>query len=637
MRAVRAENLRHVKDIATLTEKHTEAKRKVDLAESSEAALKTQLKSAEAAARGLKEEMVRTKALVSQARASCATEVRRRDRQIDSLKKQLGEAGRARGSRPNPAITTIHVTGDTGSKRSTPTKTSSITSTDYSLRNETNAFLANLAQNLSEENEAILKAMQRTMSQLREMSGWNSDMDLDAEVHRQPSWEEMASELDSVLEHMKTILTNPSFVPIEEVMVREEEIVRLKDGWVKMEDRWQDAMGLIDSWRKQMATTGRPVNEEDLLMGLRLSPVKMKDAHPRIDFGLSAVAEEDEEEEEATFDSRAGSPCPSDSGSLHLMPAEDSIPYEGEVRSNDGLRDEHLLAEDYEMESSAPNVEVLEESLDSVNADRSLASSPLPDPPQLSPLRNSNTAGNRGVLLNPKLRKPRIDFAAMDRQDRHQQESSARKEASQRRKETTGQEPTIFSSKRVEMDAPQRTASSNSLDEVLLVKSPAESASDARGPSEPESIPQDREHLGLKDTPRRGGSKLPLPRNPEPQQSPLTMSTIAAKLAASEKEADAARVRAKLRAARAARTVQKTTLDPPAGDELATAEKPGIPEPDVDPVKRAREPQDEDEGEQQPKPEKRKRERRTSKAAASRRRSTLSPLELQNLISGNVQ
>ena len=150
MRSIRAENLRHIKDIATLTDKATEAKRKVELAEASEAALKTQLKSAEAAARVLKEEVIRTKALVSQARASCATEVRRRDRQIDSLKKQLGEAGRARGARANPAITTIHVTGDVRSPKSSPAKAGNASADSYSLRDETNAFLANLAQNLGE-------------------------------------------------------------------------------------------------------------------------------------------------------------------------------------------------------------------------------------------------------------------------------------------------------------------------------------------------------------------------------------------------------------------------------------------------------------------------------------------------------
>jgi hypothetical protein len=157
MRALRADNLKHVNDMSRLSEKHSEAQRKLDIAEASEAALKTQLKSAEAAARGLKDEVARTKALVAQARTSCATEVRRRDRQIDTLKKQLGEAGRARGSRGNPGITTITVSGEVGEEKPSSTRTGSTLSQDYSLRNETNAFLAELAQNLSQENEALMR------------------------------------------------------------------------------------------------------------------------------------------------------------------------------------------------------------------------------------------------------------------------------------------------------------------------------------------------------------------------------------------------------------------------------------------------------------------------------------------------
>ncbi|KAK6724884.1 hypothetical protein SNK04_003699 [Fusarium graminearum] len=114
------------------------------------------------------------------------------------------------------------------------------------------------------------------------------------------------------------------------------------------------------------------------------------------------------------------------------------------------------------------------------------------------------------------------------------------------------------------------------------------------------------------------------------------MATIAAKLAASEREADAARVRAKLRAARSTRGVQKPKIassqpEPQAADP--PAKEPELKRSDVenvDPVKRDPVPADE------LKPEKRRRARRTSKKT-SRRRSTLSPWELESLMNGNVQ
>ena len=144
------------------------------------------------------------------------------------------------------------------------------------------------------------------------------------------------------------------------------------------------------------------------------------------------------------------------------------------------------------------------------------------------------------------------------------------------------------------------------------------------------------------------------------------MATIAAKLAASEREADAARVRAKLKAARLARMGRKeAVLVPPAdkatdGDEKADEpvkrdqrdsgrertrdnEERGERGEDVRTetesegrrARREEKERDVDEVDMIPVEKPRKRERRTSKAA-SRRRSTLNPFELQSLIQGNV-
>ncbi|KAG5928601.1 hypothetical protein E4U42_000315, partial [Claviceps africana] len=308
MRSLGAENRKLTADLARLHDKKAEAERKADLATAAESALRTQLKSADAHARALRDDVARMKSLVAQSRSSCATEIRRRDRQIDTLKKQLGEAGRSRGTRGNPAITTVTVTGDVGdaatSAASSPGHDGGSVEWEDTLRRETNATLARTAQLLTEENDAMLAVLQRTMAQLRDMSGWVSETREDEQVRRRPACEDVAAELDSVMDHMRVILTNPSFVPIEEVLAREEEIGRLKRGWLKMEDRWKEAVHLMDGWRTRMAVSGRPVCDEDLQMGMRLSPVRVRglddgdvpDGVP--DDGLSVVKEESGEEEE---------------------------------------------------------------------------------------------------------------------------------------------------------------------------------------------------------------------------------------------------------------------------------------------------------------------------------------------------
>jgi hypothetical protein len=120
------------------------------------------------------------------------------------------------------------------------------------------------------------------------------------------------------------------------------------------------------------------------------------------------------------------------------------------------------------------------------------------------------------------------------------------------------------------------------------------------------------------------------------------MATIAAKLAASERDADAARVRAKLKAARMG-SKKRVSLAPPATDTDTSAAADASRSTRSDggaPDKwEGSQAVDEDEDELAPKPEERplprKRERRTSRVA-SRRRSTLNPWELGALIQGSV-
>ncbi|OLN86507.1 hypothetical protein CCHL11_08448 [Colletotrichum chlorophyti] len=726
LRTVRAENLRYTNDIAHLSEKHTEAQRKLDISEATEAALRTQLKSSDAAVRGLKDEVARAKTLVAQTRASCATEVRRRDRQIDGLKKQLGDAGRPRGAAKSSAVTVISVLAGEGEDKVTPRRgaknTANTDDSHYDLRSETNEFLTELASNLSTENESLLALVRRTTKRLREMSGCDIRASQgDGHAVALPTAEDMASELDDILEHLRSILTNPSFAPIEEVEIREEEIARLRAGWVKMENRWQEAVHLIDGWRRRMATDGKPVNMEELKMGLRLSPVRVRNVEETqqgvIDMHeLSCVQEEctadleeeeeGEEQEEEEDQALPESPCPAPQRieSLHLVPApEGRHAAHGEEVYNDEENQsdyESSIYEDVDVEDldvEEPNVQILQQSA------AYLSSPPLPPPPQMSPLRDSSAAGNRDA----RPRREKVgDFAtikentwkirAVDVAPKPPPHLTQLPRSPQKpsypvddRSRTTS--ATSFASDSTHNGAPLVTPSespSPDFDQTprvrKIVKAPRPAAAPA--PKEAPSLTKDsrtfsqesqesqtsqesieaappapaiQHNTNKTPTPartplRRVPSRLPLPRpsDPPPQQSPLTMATIAAKLAASEREADAARVRAKLKAARGG-AVGKATAPPPQQQQPMPPPPPPEtiaavpPEPrqaqaspvkatsrqDLDPVKRDP-PQDEDQ--QSPlQPPKRKRERRLSKVA-SRRRSTLSPWEMESLISGNV-
>ncbi|KAL7938903.1 Afadin and alpha-actinin-binding domain-containing protein [Trichoderma chlorosporum] len=610
---LRAENLKHTNDIARLSEKCTEAQRKSDIAVTSEALLKTQLKSAESVIKGLKDDLARTKGLVAQVRAACATETRRRDRQIETLKKQVGEAGRARGTKSGSGILSITVTGDVNcEEKKSPVQGGNLEDSDYSLRSETNAFLASLAQNLNEENEALLKVVQQAKDQLREMSGWSGEAKGDSDIDKPQGWAEMSSELGAVMHHMKTILTNPSFVPIEEVLMREEQIEHLKAAVLKMESRWEDTVLLMDGWRKRMATSGKPIGEDDILMGLLMSPVRVsgvKETNFVRERNLPAVQEEEEPEEDIYDDS------------------EDE--FSGFSADND--KDE-MEAIEYDVEEQNVQMSGTEEPVvvtDDMEVSRE---------PEQGPLQNSSSAGNRGPEQNTirqKVGASTLSTARGPQQPAGSTSTGMAKNTSSRvTRSSLSQQQVPVAMKATDPKDGMRMETTTNLDEAQP-SNINEKETDRRenGHSEEHgpAVGAASRAGNLRSIPRRVPVRLPQPRPKGARPLPASPSktAIAAKLAASEKQADAARAREKLRALHTTGGAQRPTVASAAGPSRLTAAKSGAPAvgsaKGMSPVKR--------EGVQ---PETRKRERRAAKVS-SRRRSTLSPFELQSLISGNVE
>jgi hypothetical protein len=547
IRTLRNDTLRQTTDFERLQTKHIEAQRRLGLAEATERALKMQLKSAEQAARGLKEEMGRMRILVGQTRAQSANEVRKREKVIEGLKKHVGEGGRARGSGKAVGVAIINVVagvgGEEGLGRAIAPDESS-----YDLRMETNEFLTELAKGLSEENENLGGLVRRTIDTLTTISGWEREGQQQGGmvVQMDTNYENLAADLDGVIEHLRTLLTNPSFVPLEEVEIREDEIIRLREGWERMEGRWREAVQMMDGWRKRMAKSGQTVNLEELNMGLSLSPVKVpgledeSNGHPQDTF-------KDEGEGDTQVD-------------INVM-NDSQVP----VGSNPTAELEDESDEDSAYgESPQEEVEPQEQLDYSIHTASSISPGP---PPQLSPLKESTDNGNRRTTFTTIIEENTWDLAHLD-----------------------------YSSSNIENSAHME-------DEVNLLKA-----------SDSQQSPVKVSSTTIKPT---NSSRLPRPASAMAQQSPLTMASIAAKLAATEREADAARVRAKLKAAKLSSAAAATTLKPPANKQDG------------------REPTKEDVPQVSPS-KKRKATGRAPGGRASRRRSTLSPWELESLILGGA-
>lgn len=236
--------------------------------------MKQNLSSAETTVRQLKDQVQKLKTTVQQVRAQCANDIRKRDTELQKLKTHLTE--RQRGKREGLGVTTINInrTADNLHKPEPDVK-----NPGYSLKQETTEFLTQLCQNLSDENDTLINLSRTTIQTLRELQGLSDAQggDLSKSFSQGGAVStiptdvmDLSTEMDSVLDHLRTLLTNPSFVPLEEVELRDEEILRLREGWEKMEVRWRQAVSMMDGWHKRILDGGESIDLDELRKGMSL-------------------------------------------------------------------------------------------------------------------------------------------------------------------------------------------------------------------------------------------------------------------------------------------------------------------------------------------------------------------------------
>lgn len=579
--------------------------------------------------------------LVGQARAQCANEVRKRERVIEGLKKHVGEGGRARGSGKAVGVATVTVVAGVGGEDGEGAMVA-VGESDYDLRQETNEFLTELAKGLSEESENLGVLLRTTVESLKALSGWEREdggvQGGELVISVDDSYENVASEIDSVIEHLRTLLTNPSFVPLEEVEVREDEIIRLREGWERMESRWRDAVRMMDGWRKRMATSGQTVNLEELKAGLELSPVK--DLSAGKDQNTQDLEDEYEEgDTQADIDAMDDSQVP---GGEDLTPDLDEM--------SDASSFEEEPVDDFVVEPApqimAPPVQAAKPVEDEIVEQRQKRSG-REERIELKSSQNMQEDNKKKRKLEPQAPSSASSRISKPRTDSGSDIGSSRRVPAPRREQVVERQPepemdpappssspgpppqlsplrpipdpnhrrkseftTIVEENTWDFAQMERSDPAPASDEISLLKT-SNAHLDAP-PTEQSARPAS---TPLKLT---GASRLPRPASALAQESPLTMASIAAKLAATEREADAARVRAKLKAAKLSSAAAATNLAPPRRSEA---------EVEREPVKG---------GEVEEAPARKRKASGRIGGRASRRRSTLSPWELESLILGGV-
>ncbi|KAK4982370.1 hypothetical protein LTR66_009310 [Elasticomyces elasticus] len=295
LRALRAEQTRNATDIGRLKTREEEHARNLAQAQAAERAAKAEVKRVESAMKGLQEQIARLKTTLAQVRTQCSNDVRKRDVQIQRLKAHLQDhqRGNNKGGIVGATIT-ITPTALAAGRRAVDAGTHDLADPEYSLKQETTEFLTQLSQSLSDENDGLIGLIRSAVATVKELLGLpaNAHRFADSTVgslgsqhaaddtmgdganmlHTLPtSYEALAADLERTITHLKTVLTNPDFVSMEEVEVREDEIARLREGWEKMEARWREVLSMMNGWRRRMESTGDTINLDDLKQGLGLS------------------------------------------------------------------------------------------------------------------------------------------------------------------------------------------------------------------------------------------------------------------------------------------------------------------------------------------------------------------------------
>ncbi|KIW69854.1 hypothetical protein PV04_02177 [Phialophora macrospora] len=297
IRQARADESQRVIDLQRLQDKNAELARAAAAAESQERALKAHMRKADAQAKELKEQMLKMKSTLDQVRAKCLSDVRKRDAELDRLKAHL--AGMQRGKKESSGMKINTINWEPETRGRERRNGQAVDRSEWSLEQESNDFLAALVNEMSTENVSLRRIITDTAEILRDLTGLEGEQSsaadpeddveedgigipgqyrkcrqkaartqqqaqAEVEAENLTSCNELAQQMTGILEHCRSILKDPSFVPIEEVQIRDEEIVKLRVGWEKMATRWKEAVTMMDNWRDRVTETGQAFSKEDL-------------------------------------------------------------------------------------------------------------------------------------------------------------------------------------------------------------------------------------------------------------------------------------------------------------------------------------------------------------------------------------
>lgn len=296
IRSLHAEEGQHLLHVQKLQDKTATLKSQLNTVESQVRLYKQEIRRCEKGTKCYIEQNVKLKSALDQTRAKGISEVRVRDVELNKLKNVVAGMNRGAKREFDPRNTRLHslkggAKVQSGRVRSEQGSVAGGLVEDSVFGQESPEMLTALLNETSTENVALRKIVEDSMSFLTSLTDMES-VDSQQQIQQNPLDEfgsaigipgqyrnlhnpvingesttsdgassgsvalvpisTLGQEMSKVLQHCRTILKDPSFVPIEEVHVREKEIEKLKAGWERMADRWREAVGMMGSWRREV-------------------------------------------------------------------------------------------------------------------------------------------------------------------------------------------------------------------------------------------------------------------------------------------------------------------------------------------------------------------------------------------------
>ncbi|RMZ78315.1 hypothetical protein DV737_g3936, partial [Chaetothyriales sp. CBS 132003] len=254
IRQLRAEESQRLIDLQMVQDKNAELARELANSEAQQRALKASVKKAGAQAKELKDQAAKMKSMLDQVRAKCISDVRKRDIELEKLKGHLAGMQRRKKDASGMKINVLNPQAHQSWRQGQDAVDG--VGNEWGLEKETNNFLTAIVNETSSENVALRNIVKNTMETQQDQ--------LDESQGSIVACETLEQHMNAILEHCRTILRDPSFAPIEEVHLREAEIIKLRMGWEKMASRWKEAVTMMDNWRRRMLDGEERIDLDEL-------------------------------------------------------------------------------------------------------------------------------------------------------------------------------------------------------------------------------------------------------------------------------------------------------------------------------------------------------------------------------------